>query len=611
MATKELLKQLKSLSPQEIEKVLMSLAEDEEKATVLAKAVGKIIGKKAQMVKAQTELAIAQSNYFILERDLEEIAILPEVVEHLNLDQDAEKITLFSQKPEGEFWEKLQKENNLSDGELIELFKAVKGILSKFSYSEALSWVVKMLRNYAVGVTGDFEDAPSENNKAKNHQKEKTKSDTVNIIVLSLPQTETEINESHREITKEYFIEIPPKKRGKGRKKQVEGIPIFALTHTTRIIDGKIEEEIELRNIWNGKTVKLSNKNLKELNALYTAGGDLLDFSKSEKTIEKYGYQIGEFTRIAEEIYQRIIDKYAFFVYAIPSSKLNKSLREYLSRKGFITMRKNQSIYIANDENKEKVFYYQLGEVRLITKILKECYNNTLSYIKENADELYLPSIKNMPLSKYILLEEMAILSREEIERALVGKFQEYLNKLRKLMEEDVPLDVIENYPWFTEMELLYEKLNSKLPLGLKEDFKNLHILAERKMMEKSFITAFNSFNKKPTLENLDKVLSVFDKEIIGEYTISLAGAVNEYLAKEAEKGNITHIAYLIKKRQDTLVGIFKDAIEQGEQLNGLVKALRELKHKYPEAVKELAQRLDINIDEDIKKKYRFSFKRL
>lgn len=558
---------LKNLPSEEFKRLLKNVVKDRGKAKVLSKIVGEMIAKETKELKEQTELAILQSNYYILERDLEEVAFLPEVIEKYK-------------DINGEFWERFKKEQNLTDEEAKMVYSIFRNIVSPFPASEGVAWVVKTLKNHTVDIVKKTSD-------------KKVKMEKIPIVVIQNPSEEIDLGEDKKLVLKTYTIGIPYKtqpKKSKGKRKRVEALPLFTLSLQEWIEKGEvIESKVELTSF--AKGLELTAMNLEDLNKAY----------KNPITVEMEagGYTKEEIAKLSGEIFQKIIDKYAFFVYATPSSKLNKSLREYLLTNGFITMRKNQSVFIAKDEEKENFLFLKLKEARIVGYLLKQVYRETIERVR--GSDIALPSIKGMPASRYILLEEVALLSKEEIEKSLIEKFHDYILKLQTAYQEDTNYTSVKATVWYREALTLIERLENRLPEELRLRWQRIERELQQREMERNFVRILNSFHNNPTLEGIDKILSHYDDELFKSYRNVVKKDLEETLLNELDKGVkiAPQLILLLENHKDKLDKLLKD---NPRLLSKIIIAIKPVS---PKKAKELQERWGIEPEESIKKTLR------
>jgi ribosomal protein S21 len=447
---KRILETLKGLSPQELKTLLVSLIqEDKDKALPIAEAIGKVLESEIRNEKLKTDIAVAQSRIYVLTRDVEEVAILPEAVKRVLGEGFYE-----GDLSQMEGLRALALRHGIErEGGVELLYDSLKRVLTPFKPSEALAWTLKMLKNQSISlVEGEYP------------------------IAVSKPLVYVDDKKKLRSET--YYLGIVAK-----GKRKTSFYPFFTVT----LVNGKDETRIYL----SGEDI--TDLSVEKLLQLQPEPPNL-SFPAEKETVEA----------LTKELTRKFIDKWVFFAKTVSSSKLNQALRTLLSQKGFFTPRKNQSVFIPAREETEQVVFLLIKSFRAVVEAIQLSYAETKKLIKENPTYSELPSLKKqLHLAREILIEEVALLSKERIIEQLKEMFENSLYRLKKEVEKGTPYEELKNREWFREMQNIAERIN--LNPELVREFERLKTLLKQNSVSLAVTKLLNS---QPNVARFDKLLS-------------------------------------------------------------------------------------------------------
>ena len=459
----ELVNELNKLSPEEFEKVISQLLkEDRGKALLLSKAIGKAMEKEIKEEKLKTEMAIAQSRIYTLTRDVEEIVILKDAVEYVL------GAKFYKNPEESEGVRRIAEEFEIGAPQL---GADLKRLLSPFSTTEAMDWVFKMLRNQTVVVNRQIGE------------------DDIITEEYPIAVSKPFVYKDEGIEARTYYLGILVSEQGR----KAHFVPVYTITlRTTPEMD---DYQVYFED--------------KEISSL--AIDEIIEL---QETLPKTGYPLTEFDdevakQIKRDLASKLVDKYVFFNKAIPSSKLNEELRRFLKEHGFFTPRKNQSVFIADKDEKEALFFSQVKYFRAIVKVLHDVYAETKRLIKDNKKRYSLPSLeKQLSLSRQILIEEVALLSKEQIVEQLKERFEIHLEKLREMVAKDESYDKLKNQDWFKELELIPRKIDIDA-----QKVREYKFLKRKLILQSTYNAIMKTLSwEKPQVKKFNKALSILEK---------------------------------------------------------------------------------------------------
>jgi hypothetical protein len=506
-----ILEELKTLPSDELEKILTKLIkEDKTKAIALSKAIGKALEEEIKEEKLKTETAVAQSRIYTLTRDVEEVAILEEGV------KKAFGENFYTNPLESKRIKEIARKFGVDEKKLAQ---DLYSLLEPFPTTEALDWVFKMLKNQTVVIKNE------------------------NEIVEELPIAVTKpvVVKDENSETQTSFIGIFI---SENKKKKAHFIPVVTVALT---YNPSIDKDFE---VWiEGERV--DNKSLKELSEI--------EFPHKEIDLPEH---LNDYAKeIREEILGKVIDKYVFFHRTISSSRLNEKLRRFFKNYGFFTPRKNQSVFVADREEDEARFFAQVSYFRSVVKGLKEAYQESKEIIKEMKKEGHLfPSLAKQPyLSRQILIEEVALISKEQIMEELRERFKIGLEQLKEAIRQDKELKTLKNQDWFKELELIPEKVY--VDRSLIEEYNKLKRILEEKEVYNSVMKQLNW--EKPNIKRFDKALRILETTEFGmeQLNPNLKLALSQLIKESKTVNQITELASVVMKHKERIM--FLDAKEE------------------------------------------------
>jgi len=541
----DIVKELNKLSAEEFERVISKLlSEDREKAVSLAKAIGKAMEREIREEKLRTEMAIAQSRIYTLTRDVEEIAILKEAVENVL------GAKFYKNPEESEGVRRIAEEFGVG---ALQLGADLKRLLSPFSTTEAMDWVFKMLRNQTVVVSKPIDEH--------------------DVIFEEYPIT----------VSKPFIYR--DKEGGTEARTHYVGV-LASLDGRTRFIP---VYTVVLRTTPEDKDYQVF---IEDTRVDYLTIRELAEF---QRRLPQLGYSLSEFDeevakQIKSELATKLIDKFVFFNKAIPSSKLNEELRRFFKEHGFFTPRKNQSVFIADKDEKEALFFSQVKYFRAIVKTIHDVYAETKRLISEAKGRDYgFPSLeKQLSLARQILIEEVALLSKEQIVEQLKEQFEIGLEKLKELVSKGVSYDKLKNQHWFRELELIPRKVDIE-----EEKVREFKLIKKKLEMQFVYDSVMKNLSwEKPQVGKFNKALTTLLKYKNNQ---DLLLSVREQLRKA-----LVQLTNSVKKTKE-INSLVSTLIMNKEILEGFENEITEFAKKIYTANPNLSKSLAkaFNIPED------------
>jgi translation elongation factor P/translation initiation factor 5A len=572
------LEELQKLPSEELEKILTKfLKENKEKSIAVSKALGKALREDIKDEKLKTEAALAQSKVYTLTRDVEEVALLTDAVKNV-LGEDFYNKKPIKPEEEGEdfYYEPTEQVEQLAsefgvDAGLLQ--RDLLKLLTPYPPTTAMDWVAKMLRNQTVKIEREKEDEES-SVEVKEYQIGTVKSEA------KVKNAKGEVEEKITDYKFGILI-------GKGKKAKF--VKLFSVA--VREKAGNSEE------VWLGgyNLEKMSIEEIRDL--LRKVDGEELVIVDEEEW-KDLNLSEEDIKQMQIELVNKVLDKYVFFRKTVASSKLNEEFRRLLKQAGFFTARKNQSVFIADKEWSEELYFSQVRYFRTIVKAIKKVFEETKRIFKQDMNEKKVfedfPSLsKQTSLSKAILIEEVSVLSQEEIVEELKERFKIGVEQLEKYVKGDKSLKEIKNQDWFREMEIIKRKID------IPQEWIDRYEKAVRALEEKENYVAIMkaiSWEKYPITGGLRKALSIYSVSKYKPEGIkeNLRQALKEVLDYALSKGT----AKKIKEAGSILIDYSK---EIGEILGGdkqiIEDFLREIVSMNPSFAKQIAKTYQISED--------------